>query len=101
MTTANSSGTNPISLTNAEIKKCNEIKDTQVDLAKKRAICLLLIHVGNTYTQAAEQSGLSIGQARYLVMAYRKRGMALFNTVAKPAARTTANKNTVKAKTTT
>jgi len=79
MTSQTSSTTQSIILTNSDIKKCNEVKDKQQGIPQKRATALLLIHVGNTYTQAAEQTGLSIGQVRYLVTAFRNKGIALFN----------------------
>lgn len=106
MSSQTTSKTQPIILTNAEIKKCNDIKNKQQGLAQNRAIALLLIHVGNTFTQAAEQTDLSIGQVRYLVTAYRKRGISLFDAVSKPSTSTvakpkTARKPVVKAKATT
>jgi len=101
MTNQTTSKTQPIILTNAEIKKCNDIKDKQQGLANKRATTLLLINVGNTYTQAAEQTGLTIGQVRYLVTAYKNKGIALFDIDSKaPAKKAPAKKAPVKKATT-
>ena len=101
MTTQKTSRTQPMVLTNAQIKKCNEIKDSQQGLAQKRAITLLLIHVGNSYSQAAEQSGLTLGQVRYLVTAFRRRGLSLFDTESKPTTSKTVTKKSPTKKTAT
>ena len=77
---------NTIKLTAAEIKLCHKIKAEQQGLTQQRATALLLIHEESTYPDAAEGSGLSIGQVRYLVTGFRKRGMGLLETTAKPKA---------------
>lgn len=59
-------------------------KDICLELQKKsskdspRAAALLALNQGATQSQAAEKSGLSLGQVRYCVRRFRSVGMAMF-----------------------
>lgn len=44
----------------------------------QRAAALLLLDQGTTQAEAAEKSGLSIGQIRYLVKRFKEKGMEMF-----------------------
>jgi hypothetical protein len=65
-------------LTAEEQVVCQKIAALTGELAGQRAATLLAIDAGSTQAQASEQSGLTAGQVRYLVTAFRKKGLAIF-----------------------
>ena len=44
----------------------------------QRALALLALNDGNTQSQAAEKTGLSVGQVRYWVARFRKQSLGIF-----------------------
>jgi hypothetical protein len=50
----------------------------KIVLISQRAQILLLIDSGETHAEAAKQTGLSIGQVRYALNRFRKRGLSMF-----------------------
>jgi hypothetical protein len=61
-----------------EIVSCQAIAAENSGLVSQRAAGLLAVAEGNTQVKAAEQSGLTIGQIRYLLTIFRRKGMAIF-----------------------
>lgn len=57
---------------------CQAIAALQAGLARQRAAGLLALAEGTTQLKAAELSGLTIGQIRYLLAIFRRKGMAIF-----------------------
>lgn len=48
-------------------------------LANQRALALLALDDGSTRAEAGEQSGLSLGQIKYLQATFRLKGLAMFS----------------------
>lgn len=63
----------------AEVTACKQLSASQQS-DSPRAAALLAIHQGATQAAAAESSGLSIGQVKYIVTRFRKLGMAALTT---------------------
>jgi len=69
---------------------CQELAAHKIGLASQRAVALLSMNGGATQLHAGTESGLTIGQIRYLLNIFRRKGMAVFpveqcqNFVAKP-----------------
>lgn len=57
---------------------CTLLKDQDNSDTGQRAAALLLINDGATQAEAAEKSGLSIGQIRYLVKRFKEKGIEMF-----------------------
>jgi len=57
---------------------CQELAAQGSGLASQRAVALLSIDSGATHLKAATASGLTIGQVRYLLNIFRRKGMAIF-----------------------
>ena len=65
-------------LTKKEIEICQKITNAADKLASKRARALLALNEGVTRAIAAEQSGLTLGQVRYLLTAFNEKHLAIF-----------------------
>lgn len=77
MTQHNSiSATQLLSIADKEI--CTQLKNLDSSDASQRAAALLFINDGATQTEAAEKSGLTIGQIRYLVKRFKEKGIEMF-----------------------
>lgn len=57
---------------------CQDLSAREKGLASQRAIALLSLNGGATQLQAATVSGLTIGQVRYLLYTFRRKGMVVF-----------------------
>lgn len=74
------------SLLSPEQKKCCQaIVDERKGRESQRAAALLGLESGMTQTQAAESSGLTIGQIRYLLTIFRRKAMDMFSNIGQPA----------------
>ncbi len=78
MSTGTTSESNKTILTVQEIDICKNLAKLDIKLVSQRAQALLLINDGATQATAAEQTGLSVGQVRYLMIIFRKNGISLF-----------------------
>ena len=65
-------------LTAEEQDICQKIVVQDADIAGQRAATLLAINGGVAHAEASEQTGLTVGQIRYLVTAFRKKRLAIF-----------------------
>ena len=70
-------------LTDAQKEVCLELRKKS-SKNSPRAAALLALDQGATQSQAAEKSGLSLGQVRYCVRRFRSVGMAMFE-LSKPS----------------
>ena len=59
-------------------RTCQDLAALQNGLASQRAVALLSIDGGATQLNAVTASGLTIGQIRYLLNIFRRKGMAIF-----------------------
>jgi hypothetical protein len=59
-------------------RTCQELAAQQSGLASQRAAALLTMAGGATQLKACTSSGLTIGQIRYLLNVFRRKGMAIF-----------------------
>lgn len=57
---------------------CVKLSGLAIPEVSQRAAALILLDQGTTQAEAAEKSGLSIGQIRYLVKRFKEKGMAMF-----------------------
>lgn len=57
---------------------CAKLSSLNTPDVSQRAAALILLDQGSTQAEAAEQSGLSIGQIRYLVKRFKEKGMEMF-----------------------
>jgi hypothetical protein len=64
----------------SEVTACKQLAGSELN-NNKRAAALLSIHQGKTHAQAAETSGLSLGQIKYIVTRFRKLGMNALDAV--------------------
>ena len=67
-------------LSQGEIEACQAAVSKQSGLNRQRAVALLALSSGMTQLKAAEASELTIGQVRYLLTVFRRKGMAIFPT---------------------
>ena len=65
-------------LSTKEQAVCENLK-SQSALEGKRARALLALNDGDTQVIAAKKSGLSYGQVKYLLTAFRKKGLSVFS----------------------
>jgi hypothetical protein len=65
-------------LTAAELAVCQKITALDTELAGRRAAILVAINEGSTQAQASEQTGLTVGQIRYLLTTFRRKRLAIF-----------------------
>ncbi len=65
-------------LTSKEMSICKTIADLDIKLLSLRAQALLLIHSGYTQADTATETGMSIGQVRYLMIIFKKKGINIF-----------------------
>mgnify|MGYP001549180858 CR=1 FL=1 len=70
--------TNKGMLTSAEVDICKKIIELDIKLVSQRAKAILAINAGETQSQAGKDSGLTIGQIRYMMVLYKKNGIKLF-----------------------
>ncbi len=64
----------------AEVRGCQKLAQSE-HKDNQRAVALLAIHQGQTQARAAESSGLSLGQVKYIVTRFRKMGMKALTAV--------------------
>lgn len=57
---------------------CQAIAAGQTGLVSQRAAGLLALAEGGTQSSASELSGLTVGQIRYLLTIFRRKGMTIF-----------------------
>lgn len=57
---------------------CAKLSRLNAPDVSQRAAALILLDQGTTQAETAEQSGLSIGQIRYLVKRFKEKGMEMF-----------------------
>ena len=57
---------------------CEKIAELNIVLVSRRARALLMLDDGHTQAKSAELSALTIGQLRYLLILFRKKGTDLF-----------------------
>jgi hypothetical protein len=74
----NSNQINNKLLTTAELAVCQKIAVLDTELAGRRAAILVAINDGATHAQASEQTGLTVGQIRYLLTTFRRKRLAIF-----------------------
>lgn len=65
-------------LTPEESDVCRQLAASAEPPHRQRAIALLALTGGATYAQAAEQAGLTLGQLKYCVTAFRGKRLAMF-----------------------
>ncbi len=65
-------------LTAAQQMTCQTIAAQKIEIESQRATALLAINDGEPQAKAAELSGLSVGQVRYLITNFKKKGLDLF-----------------------
>ncbi len=65
-------------LTPEESDVCRQLSGSAKPPHRQRAIALLALTGGATYAQAAEQSGLTLGQLKYCVTTFRGKRLAMF-----------------------
>lgn len=65
-------------LTAKEVSICKTVADLDIKLLSLRAKALLLMHSGYTQADTATETGLSIGQVRYLMIIFKKKGINIF-----------------------
>ncbi len=65
-------------LTQEQREICQVIAAKKIETQSQRAEALLAVDDGQTQAKAAESSGLTVGQVRYLITNFRKKGMELF-----------------------
>lgn len=75
---ATSPKSNPGILSKEDLATCQTLAKLDIKLVSQRAQALLILHEGQTQAIAAEQTGLTVGQVRYLMTLFRKSGIALF-----------------------
>lgn len=57
---------------------CEHLAQSGEGLMNKRATALLVLDAGSTRAEAGEQSGLTLGQVRYLLAAFRQKRIGMF-----------------------
>jgi hypothetical protein len=67
-------------LTAKEKSVCQSIVQLKKGLASKRAAVLLAVNEGGVQPEAAQRSGLTIGQLRYTLTLFKKNKLAMFST---------------------
>ena len=65
-------------LTISEKSACRKLANANSGLESQRAAALLAVAAGKTQAEAAEESGLTHGQVRYLVATFRRKRMTMF-----------------------
>jgi len=65
-------------LTRQERELCEKIAELNIVLVSRRAKALLMLDDGHTQAKSAELSALTVGQLRYLLILFKKRGTELF-----------------------
>lgn len=65
-------------LTEEQRTICQSIAAKKIETESQRAQALLEVDDGKTQSAAAQTSGLSAGQVRYLISSFKKKGLDLF-----------------------
>lgn len=65
-------------LAQQERELCEKIAELNIVLVSRRARALLMLDDGHTQAKSAELSSLTVGQLRYLLILFKKRGTDLF-----------------------
>lgn len=84
-------------LTPKEVSICKTVADLDIKLLSLRAQALLFIHEGYTQADTAAETGLSIGQVRYLMIIFKKKGINIFPKSLLDAVKTEKNAPAAKA----
>lgn len=83
-------------LSRSEVTACKKLAASD-GLPAARAKALLALHDQRTQAQAAETSGLTVGQVRYALSTFKRKGMGLFE-AAKPTTGSSAARKAVSVK---
>lgn len=78
MSPISSTARNKNILTPKEVSICKTVAELDIRLLSLRAQALLLMHSGYTQADTAAKTGLSIGQVRYLMIIFKKKGINIF-----------------------
>lgn len=70
--------TNDRLLSEAERNFCEHLAQSGEGLSNQRAAALLFLDSGSTRAEAGVQSGLTLGQVRYLLAAFRQKRLSMF-----------------------
>lgn len=65
-------------LTQNDRELCEKIAELNIVLVSRRARALLMLDDGHTQAKSAQLSSLTVGQLRYLLILFRKKGTDLF-----------------------
>lgn len=65
-------------LTQNDRELCEKIAELNIVLVSRRARALLMLDDGHTQAKSAQLSSLTVGQLRYLLILFRKKGTELF-----------------------
>lgn len=74
-------------LTPKERKTCGQFSEERTDIIAQRAKALLAIDAGTTQAVAAERSGLTIYQVRYLLKIFKQKRLSIFPPLTPPKQR--------------
>ena len=65
-------------LTDVQQVECRRIVNAKITLHSQRAQAILLVDSGATHREAAAQTGLTLGQVRYVLKRFRILGLSVF-----------------------
>lgn len=65
-------------LSKEQVRTCQDLTAPENGVASQRAAALLSLNGGSTQIKAATDSGLTIGQVRYLLYTFKRKGMMVF-----------------------
>lgn len=65
-------------LTQNDRELCEKIAELNIVLVSRRARALLMLDDGHTQAKSAQLSSLTVGQLRYLLILFKKKGTDLF-----------------------
>ncbi len=65
-------------LTQEDRELCEKVAELNIVLVSRRARALLMLDDGHTQAKSAELSALTIGQLRYVLILFKKKGIDLF-----------------------
>ncbi|OEU74569.1 MAG: hypothetical protein BA874_06190 [Desulfuromonadales bacterium C00003068] len=66
-------------LSKEQVRTCQDLSSQEKGIVSQRAVALLNLNGGSTQTKAATVSGLTLGQVRYLLYTFRRKGMMIFS----------------------
>lgn len=78
MTSSSTAVSEPRLLSLEQQAICQRLSALEIEDVSQRAQALLILEGGSTQPEAAEQSGLSIGQIRYMVKRFKEKGLDMF-----------------------